>query len=418
MIEFPQTWIALGVSVGIGLLIGMQREWSKHAVAGIRTFSLIAVVGSLSALLAESYGGWIIAAAFLGVAILLMGGSYVASMKGQDAGPGITTEIAALITFGIGAAVMAGHMALGIVLGGATAVLLQLRQPLHHFVERIGQSEFRAITQFVLVALVILPLLPDQNYGWYGVLNPFRIWMLVVLIMGISLAGYVVYRLLGERTGALVGGLLGGLVSSTATTISYSRQYRDAPGAGPATALVIIIASAAVYPRVAIEIAVVAPGLMRYAGGPIVIVLACLVVAAAVRFRRLGPTDQPEPEIDNPAQLRTAVIFAALYALILLTVAAVRDWFGDQAIYWVALVSGLTDVDAITLSMAELTRSSDISPDIAWRAILTASLSNLFSKGVVVGVLGGRKLLAAILPPFALTLAVGIAVIALWPASP
>jgi uncharacterized membrane protein (DUF4010 family) len=415
--EFSNTWIGLGVSAGIGLLIGMQREWSKHAVAGIRTFPLIAIVGSISALLAESYGGWIVAAAFLGVAALLMGGSYVASMKDQDSGPGITTEIAALTTFGIGAAIMAGHVALGIVIGGMTAVLLQWRQPLHHFVDLIGQKEFRAITQFVLVALVILPLLPDQTYGWYGVLNPFRIWMLVVLIMGISLAGYVVYRLLGERTGALVGGLLGGLVSSTATTISYSRQSRDVPGAGAASALAIILASAAVYPRIAVEIAVVAPSLLQYAAAPIGMVIAVLAVSAALRFRQLGPQDETTLEIENPAQIRTAIVFAGIYAVILLAVAAVRDRFGDEAIYAVALVSGLTDVDAITLSLAELFRSGDISPDLAWRATLTASLSNIFFKAIAVGVLGGRQLLERILLPFGLTLAVGAIVVTAWPAA-
>jgi uncharacterized membrane protein (DUF4010 family) len=366
----------------------MQREWSQHATAGgIRTFPLIALLGSLSALLARAFGGWIIAAGFVAVAALLLAGRHAAFSRHVERGVGITTEVAALTTFGIGAAVMAGHLTVGIVVGGVTAVLLQWRQPLHKFVTLIGEDEFRAITQFVLVALVVLPLLPDQAYGWYGVLNPFRIWLLVVLIMGISLAGYVLYRFLGERAGAVVSGLLGGIVSSTATTVSYARQYRGQTTAALPTALVITLASAAVYPRIGLEIAAVAPDLLRWAAIPIGILFLSLFAPAVLMYRQFEDTGPHTLELANPAQLRTAIAFAALYALIMLTVAAVRDGFGDEAVFVVALISGLTDVDAITLSLAELYRSGDLAPDVAWRATLTATLSNLALKAGAVGVL-------------------------------
>ncbi len=414
----PKTWVALGISLGIGLLIGMQREWSHHASSGgIRTFPLIALVGCLSSLLAESYGGWIVAAAFLGVAGVLLAGRQAAITHDATRGIGITTEIAALATFGIGAAVVAGYTAVGIVAGGVTAVLLQWQQPMHRFVQLIGESEFRAITQFVLVALVVLPLLPDQTYGWYGVLNPFRIWLLVVLIMGISLAGYVVYRWLGERTGAVLGGLLGGVVSSTATTVSYARQFPGRSETAPSSALVITLASAAVFPRVGLEIAAVAPELLRHAAVPLALLLLLLLIPAILMYRRLDPAAHPAPEIANPAQLSTAVTFAGLYALIILAVAAVRDHFGEEAVFAVALVSGLTDVDAITLSLAELFRQGNIHADMAWRATLAASLSNLGLKAGVVALLGGRRLFRQILVPFGLALVVGLLMVLWWPAA-
>lgn len=415
MAELPKTWIALGIALGIGLLIGMQREWSQHAASGgIRTFPLIALVGSLTALLARSYGGWIVAAGLIAVAAVLLAGRQAALRRDEQRGVGITTEIAALATFGIGAIVMAGYLVVGIVAGGVTAVLLQWRQPLHRFVTLIGEEEFRAITQFVLVALVVLPLLPDQTYGWYGVLNPFRIWLLVVLIMGISLAGYVIYRLLGERSGAVVSGLLGGLVSSTATTVSYARQYGGQASATLPTALVITLASAAVYPRIGLEIGAVAPELLRHAAVPLAILFVSMVVPTVVMYRRLDDKTHNGLELANPAQLRTAIAFAALYAVIILTVAAVRDAFGDDAVFVVALVSGLTDVDAVTLSMAELFRRGEIDPDIAWRATLIATLSNLALKAGAAGVLGGPKLIRPLVAPFGLALAVGLLVVLFW----
>lgn len=408
-------WLALGIAVGIGLLIGMQREWSKHAIAGIRTFPLIALLGSLAALLAEAHGGWIIAAGLLAVAALLLAGRLGAVTTEADTGPGITTEIAALLTYAIGAILVAGYTNTGIVLGGVTAVLLQWRRPLHHLVEQIGREDFRAITQLVLVALVVLPLLPDRGFGWYGVLNPFRIWLMVTLIMAISLAGYVAYRVLGTRSGAVIGGLLGGLVSSTATTVSYARQCRGNAAAVAPAAVVMVLAAAVVYPRIALEIGAIAPALLGRAAGPIGLLCLGLLLAGLLLYRRLGAGSPAPPDVRNPAQLRTALVFAGLYALIVLVVSAARERFGTEAVYAVSLLAGLTDVDAMTLSMAELFRTGQIPADTAWRAILLASLSNLFFKGVAVAVIGGTRLLLHILLPFALTALLGTGIILLWP---
>ncbi len=220
----------LAIALGIGLLIGLQRERAAGQVAGIRTFALIALLGTTAGTLADRFGGWLVVAALLGVAAVLAVANRI-RMDGGKADPGATTEMATLLTLLLGAGLSAGHVTESIVIGGGTAFLLQFKAPLHSFVDRIGPDESRAIFRLVLLALVILPVLPNSPVGPYGVLNPFEIWLMVVLIVDISLAAYLSYRLLGPRGGTLAAGVLGGLISSTATTVSQARRDAgpDAP---------------------------------------------------------------------------------------------------------------------------------------------------------------------------------------------
>lgn len=185
---------SLGIALLLGLLVGLQREWDKHPLAGIRTFTLITLFGAISALLAREFGGWILAASLLAVAGLLVTGNWMTENGDDDAPPGQTTEIAALLMFAVGAMLMAGHTVPAVVLAGTTAVLLHIKERLHSAIGKLSTTDVRAIFQFVLIALVILPLLPDQTFGPYDVLNPFKIWLMVVLIVAISLTGYLPYR--------------------------------------------------------------------------------------------------------------------------------------------------------------------------------------------------------------------------------
>src|SRR5262245_12284759 len=191
-------FIQLGVSLLLGLLVGLQRERTESTVAGIRTFALITVFGTICAWLATKHGGWVIAAGLMALAALLVIAN-LARIKSGDIDPGMTTEIAALLLFGVGACVVIGQMAVAVALGGAIALLLQLKKPLHKFVATIGETDIKAIMQFVLVTLVILPVLPNRTFGPYAVLNPFKIWLFVVLIVGVSLCGYVVFKLVGDK---------------------------------------------------------------------------------------------------------------------------------------------------------------------------------------------------------------------------
>lgn len=405
---------ALAVSLGLGLLVGLQREWRKSEIAGVRTFPLISMFGTLTSLFGGEVATWSIAAGFLSVSALLAMAN-LAKIANDDTDPGMTTEAAALLMYAVGAALGLGLTGPAIVSAGAAAVLLHWKDQLHGVVRAIGEGEFRGLIHLVLIALVILPLLPDQVYGPYGVLNPHRIWRMVVLIVGISMVAYVAYRLLGTRAGTLLGGLFGGLISSTATTVSYARQTESKPDNSAMAALVIAIASTVVNVRVLIEIGAVAPGLLRSALLPISAILALMVVVCACLYVPVRNHEANAPEHENPAQLRPALVFGALYAVILFVVAVAKDHFGSQALYAIALISGLTDVDAITLSTAELFQEGRIDAGVAWRVIVVAMLANLAFKAGAVAVLGSRKLLYYVAIVFGISIAGGVAVLLWWP---
>jgi uncharacterized membrane protein (DUF4010 family) len=406
---------SLGIAIGLGLLVGLQREWGRHELAGIRTFTLITLLGALTALLAREFGGWILAAAILSVAAFLIAGNRRAESGTPAAPSGQTTETAALVMFCVGAMLVAGYTIPAVVIGATTAVLLHLKDRMVSFVGKLSATDVRAIFQFVLIAMVILPLLPDRTYGPYDVLNPFRIWLMVVLIVGISLSGYVVYRTIGVRAGTVVSGILGGLISSTATTASYSRQARDSSKAIGIASLVIVIASAIVLVRVTIEIAAVARGLLPVLAPPFALIFLLMSLISIALYLRMQPAATEVPQHSNPTQLKSAIVFGALYALVLLFVAFVKDRFGDQALYGAAVISGLTDVDALTLSVAELFTQQRVDGDTAWRAIMIATLSNLGFKAGIAGVLGGRRLFGVVGIAFGMTIVAGILLVTLWP---
>ncbi|HEX7262162.1 MAG TPA: MgtC/SapB family protein, partial [Luteolibacter sp.] len=213
----------LVVSLGLGMLLGLQRERTEHSIGGIRTFPFIALFGTVCAQIGEITGTWIIAAGLIALAALVITAN-LAKIKQADLDPGMTTEMATLLVYALGVLIVVGDMTSAVVLGGGMALLLHYKGPLHDFARAVGERDMHAIIQFVLITMIILPVLPNENYGPYGVLNPFKIWLMVVLIVGISLCGYVAYKLFGARSGTLLGGIIGGLVSSTATTVSYARR--------------------------------------------------------------------------------------------------------------------------------------------------------------------------------------------------
>src|SRR5688572_20367398 len=380
----------IGISLLLGLLIGLQRQRTESAIGGIRTFPLIAAFGTICGWLAGAYGGWVIAAGLLAIAALLVVSNLMMARGGNhDAGQ--TSEVAALLLFGIGAYAVMGEIAVAVALGGVIAVLLHFKDPLHAFAARIGERDVTAIMQFVLISLVVLSV-------------------------GISLVGYVAHKLLGAKQGALLGGVVGGLVSSTATTVSFARRAAATPGSAALAALVIVIASGVVYGRVMAEVTVIAP---RHAGSmlpPLAAMLGACVAIAAVLAMRDGDRKAPAAEQGNPANLRTAIVFAAVYALVSFAVAATQAEFGVTALYPVAVLSGLTDMDAITLSTSQLVTEGRLAADAAWRLIVVASLANFLFKGILATVIGGRALFKHLAPAFLAAFVAGIAILGLWPA--
>lgn len=410
--DLTSTFLSLGIALGLGLLVGMQREQVATQLAGLRTFALITVLGTICGLLAVNFGGWVIAAGFLALTGALMTG-HVAELRGEKTESGVTTEVAALAMFGVGAYVVTGFREVAIVIGGGIAVLLHFKGQLHGIAARLGEDS-KSIMQFVLISLVILPILPNRTYGPLNVVNPRQIWLMVVLIVGIGLAGYIAYKFFGAKAGLLLAGLLGGMISSTATTISYSKRAAKQELPDNQIAIVILLASTVSCALVLVEIAIVAPEFLRAAITPLVLVVTTLGVLS-LPFWFLQTKGRNEmPSQGNPTELKGALYFAVLYTLILLAIAAVKDLYGARGLYVVAAASGLAEVHALALSTSQLVGAGRISSIEGWRIIAVALISNLAFKAAIVAILGTRAIAKKVVLPYVLTIAVGISVVLLW----
>jgi uncharacterized membrane protein (DUF4010 family) len=404
----------LAVSFGLGLLLGLEREQRGSSIAGIRTFPIVSLFGTVCAQVGQTLGGWIVAVGLIALAAIVVCANFAQIKKGTI-DPGMTTEVAVLLLYVIGALIVVGYLTAAVVIAGAMAVLLHSKRPLHNFARAVGERDMRAIMQFVLLSLVILPILPSEDYGPFGVWNPFKLWLMVVLIVGISLGGYVAYKFLGTRAGSLLGGIIGGLVSSTATTVSYSRRTVPEAALAPLSAFVIMTASCISIVRVLVEVAAVAPAQFMEVVLPLTGMLVfCFLITVALFFpsRKQGIR---MPEQKNPAELKPALVFGGLYALVLLAVAVAKQYFGSAGLYVVAVISGLTDLDAITLSTGQLAGSKKIDTSTAWRVILIAVMSNFLFKFGIVAALGSAGLTQRIGCAFAVALAAGGAILLLWP---
>ncbi len=404
-----QLALTFAVSAAIGLLVGTERERKPTAKAGLRTFALIAVLGTACAWLERSgISQWLLPVGFALVGLTLAGAyRNDRSVANQDSGT--TTVVAALLVFVLGALNFYGERRLAVALGIGMTALLYFKTELEGVATRLTPTDIRSMLQFGAVSAVVLPLLPDRSYGPYGVLNPFHIWLMVVLISGVSLAGYVAWRLTLERKGLLLAGVLGGVVSSTATTFAYARQARAATLTPSATLVVILLANAAMLVRVLLLAMVIAPVLLSQLA--LTLAPALLLTAPALWWhwaRSVEVTTGEGEPLQNPTQFGTALLFAAFYALILLSAAWLSDIVGSGGLYVLSFISGLTDVDAITLSSARLAEQGNVAVNTAATAISLAVLANLLFKTSVAVAVGGRALGRAAMIAFSLPM-VGLA---------
>lgn len=375
-------------SLAIGLLIGLERERSPNAKAGLRTFALVAVFGTLAAMLTDKTASpWFLTAGLLIVGLMVIA-AYRRNTDDNGADPGTTTVAAIIICYGLGAIVWFGETKLAVMLAIVTTILLYFKTELQGITRNLERRDLVSILQFAVLTFIILPVLPDENIGPHQTINLYQVWLMVVLISGVSLAGYVALRLVGERHGAVLLGLLGGLVSSTATTLVYTRLSQNNPYFLQLAIVVILIANLAVLIRLAIVSAVVSPEilpvLLPVLGGGLLFG----IVAMLYWWRRLVQDNQhsslPVPEIQNPAELRTAVGFGLLYAGVLFFAGWLSELAGNKGLYAVAVVSGLTDVDAITLTSLRLFELDKLQDVEAVTAISLGIISNIaFKLGLI-----------------------------------
>lgn len=377
-------------SLALGLLIGLERERNPASKAGLRTFALVALLGTLAGLIAEKTGSpWILAAGLILVGLMMI--AAYARETGGAADPGTTSVAAVCVCYGLGALIWLGYPTLAVMLGVITTMLLYFKPELRGLSQSLTRQDLLSILQFAALSFVILPILPDRDYGPYGALNPHQIWLMVVLISGISLAGYVALRLGGGR-GVLLLGLFGGLASSTATSLVYARLARD-PRMLQFAVVVILGANLVVPVRLAVLAGVVSPAILPLLLPALAGALACGGAGALYWWHKLRA--QPEltvPEISNPTEIRTALGFGLLFGVVLLCSAWLSDVAGSSGLYAVALVSGLTDVDAITLSTLRLYDLGALQPFQAVSAIVIALVSNIAFKLGLVFVVGGALL--------------------------
>jgi len=404
-----------GVALAIGFLIGLQREYahrgSEDIFAGERTLALMGLVGCTAAMLADVLGSpW----PFVGI-LFLMGALiavayFVAAWRGVV---GLTTEVAALLTVLAGALCYWNYLALAVAIGVATTVLLSLKLETDTFVRRITREDVVATLKFAVITAIVLPILPDQTFGPppLDVLNPYKIWLMVVFISGISFLGYVLVKVVGSRQGIGLTGLLGGMVSSTAVTLSFAqRSQREAELARP-FALAITVAWTVMFSRVLVEVAALNGALLRVLWLPMAASAAAGLAYCIYLYLSQRTDEEAEVNFSNPFELGPAVKFGLLYAVILLVSKAAQMYLGNTGVYLSSILAGLADVDAITLSMAELSRApGGLDLITAQRAIVLAAMSNTVVKGGIVLTSGSPTLRRALWPGFVLMLVVGIGV--------
>ena len=401
---------ALATSLALGLLMGLERERLPNAKAGLRTFALVALFGALCALVGERIdSAWVVIAGLVAVAAMIIS-AYVDDDDATDSGA--TTIIALLVCYLLGVLVWFGQESVAVMLTIVVTLLLYFKAELRGLTQRLDRRDQVSILQFAVLTFIILPILPDQSYGPYGVLNPYEIWLVVVLISGVSLAGYIAMRIVGPRHGAPLVGVFGGLVSSTATTLVYSRHGGGDPKLRDMAATVIVLANVVLLVRLAVLTAVVSPAMLK----PVLPVLAAgliagLVALAALRILHRYGSHPVLPEVKNPTELRTAFGFAAIYAVVLLLAAWLTDAVGEAGLYAVALASGLTDVDAITLSTLRLHDRGGLGAGPVVTVIVLAVCANTVFKLGLVLTSGGRTLFRRCVGPMA-AVAAGLAIAA------
>jgi uncharacterized membrane protein (DUF4010 family) len=409
--ELQIAWELL-VAIALGLVVGIERGWERREdepggrVAGVRTFGLVGLLGGAAARIARDLAPDFLPVAFAGLAALATVAWFVASRRREDLGA--TTTVALLVTFVLGALVTVGYAPEAAAAAVIVAVLLRAKTALHGLLAALERYELDATLQLLLIAVVLIPLLPDRGYGPWQALNPRAIGLLVLLIAGLSFVSYFAVKLRGAQTGLLLSALLGGLTSSTAVTLTFARMARESRALAPWLAAGIGLAAAMMAVRLALMLALVRPSLLP-AAGPSLAALALVPALAVFSVARgAGVPEGAELGLKNPLELGVAVRLGVLLAAILLAVRAVKEEVGDAGVIAVALLSGLFDVDAIALSLAQLA-PADLALDLAARGIVAAALANTASKALLAAAIGGRALAAPAAAILGATFAAGAA---------
>ena len=405
--DFLEVMTSLGVALGLGLLVGLQREYAKRKshedlFGGARTFALIAFVGALATMVSDAAGTYLIfTVVAVGIVVFLAIGYVMSTREGHI---GMTTEVAALIVFCAGALSAIGELPIAVAIGVLTATVLAIKPFTRQLSASIDTEDVYATLKFAVVAALALPLLPDETYGpspWNAV-SPYKVGLMIVFISGLSFVGYVLIQLVGTERGIGLTSILGGLVSSTAVTLTLSERSRSNHALSNVLGLGVLLAWVIMFARILVEVGVVNIALLPSVWLPITVGGVIAAVWSGRLYLRASAADTESGEtanFTNPFRLVPAIQFGLLYGLVLIGSKALFGWLGSTGIYAGAIVSGLADVDAITLSMAELSRGAGtVDDEVAANAIVFAAASNTVVKAAIVWATGSPGIRKAILP--------------------
>lgn len=395
---------ALLVSLGIGLLVGIERERKHHVLAGIRTFPLGAMLGTLCAMIGDHLG----APAFPITGLVVLTAFGFLGVKGVDekSDPNTTTLAAFLVVYCLGVLVYYGYTPLAVAGAVLVTSLLYLKPELAGIMQKLDRRDLYSLLQFGALSFIILPLLPNRALGPYQAINPHHVWLMVVMIVGLGQVGYLSVRLFGNRVGAPLLGFLGGLVSSTVTSLIYSRQVKEQPEATARASTIIQSANLVLNLRMMLFTAAIAPAALLKVGVVMVPGLLAGLMLALLRNRRGESEDnQSRIALSNPADLKLALSFAAAFAVIMVCSAWLNAEFGRSGVYTVALISGANEVDAIVLTVLNLFAQQRFEVVSCATAMALAVGANALFKLGLIFTLGGRRLAWRCLPTFACILA-------------
>ncbi|MCC7492089.1 MAG: MgtC/SapB family protein [Fimbriimonadaceae bacterium] len=396
-----QILFRLAVATALGVLLGLQREYSREhenslRPAGVRTHAMVGLLGAVAALLGI-LTHYAVTAALLGTTVALLVAGYVVRWERREGGSGgMTSEVALLLSLVIGALAMYGQTRAAVVAAGVTELILSAKTPVSRFVSALSPADWVASLKFAVVTLVVLPILPNASYGPLHAFNPFKIWLLVVLISGISFLGYILTQWIGAQRGVALTGLIGGLASSTAVTLANAKRAREAPELVGPLALGTVLACTVMLPRLLLIIAAICPPLVPQVAPPFCMMLLVSLLYCALLYRdereATRSTDGQTAPHANPFELSAALKFAAIFAAVSLLLKWVKaSGAGSQGLYVISFIGGLAETDAIVVSVAEQARDVALAlREGAW-AIVLAAAGNSLLKGLLAGSLGGWR---------------------------
>lgn len=404
-------FVRMLISVGIGFLIGLEREHAsgqenEEKFAGVRTFIFVVLFGFLAAFLGVYFTHWFVLGGLVATIVVVAISFWVSSNKGQIGG---TTEFATLLAFLLGCTTFLGFIEASLAITVVLLVLLSLKVKLQSIIGRITQDEMVAFIKFVVLALLIFPFLPDQTYGPYDVFNPRELGWVIVLTSGIGVVGYTLMKFLGSGRGILLTGIVGGLVSSTVVTWVFSKKSQEIPELSRNCAVAILAASTIMVIRVLVWVIIFNQALLARLIIPMLLIFLVGLGIAIYYHKKQASLTRVEADVPlgEPLNLKEAVIFGLIYSVILIVVSYANSQFGTKGIYISSAIAGLTDIDAITISMSKLAGNSIIALT-AQNAILLAALCNTLVKIGIALWTGSKPLRRYVLTGYGLIFVAGI----------